>query len=110
MALPSTQQAVRFDKHGGAEVLDLVEVAVPSPGPGEILIRHAAVGLNFIDIYQRTGLYPLHLPSGLGKEAAGSVEAIGEGVTRFRVGDRVATATAPAGAYSQFHVLPETAA
>ena len=78
MALPSTQTAVRFDHHGGAEVLDLVEVPVPSPGPGEILIRHAAVGLNFIDIYQRTGLYPLPLPSGLGKEAAGTVEAIGD--------------------------------
>lgn len=110
MALPSTQQAVRFDRTGGPEVLDLVEVPVPSPGPGEILIRHAAVGLNFIDIYQRTGLYPLPLPSRLGREAAGVVEAIGDGVTRFRVGDRVATATAPVGAYAQFHVLPETAA
>lgn len=110
MPLPSTQTAVRFDHHGGAEVLDLVEVPVPAPGPGEILVRHAAVGLNFIDIYQRTGLYPLSLPSGLGKEAAGVVEVIGEGVTRFRVGDRVATATAPVGAYSQFHLMPETAA
>jgi NADPH2:quinone reductase len=110
MALPSTQQAVRFDRVGGAEVLDLVKVPVPSPGPGEILMRHAAVGLNFIDIYQRTGLYPLPLPSGLGREAAGTVEVVGDGVTRFRVGDRVATATAPVGAYSQFHVLPETAA
>lgn len=110
MALPSTQTAVRFDRHGGADVLDLVEVPVPSPGPGEILVRHAAVGLNFIDIYQRSGLYPLPLPSGLGKEAAGTIEAVGDGVTRFRVGDRVATATAPVGAYRQFHVLPETAA
>lgn len=110
MALPSTQTAVRFDRHGGAEVLNLVEVPVPTPGPDEILIRHAAVGLNFIDIYQRTGLYPLPLPSGLGKEAAGTVEAVGQGVTRFKVGDRVATATGPVGAYSQFHVLPETAA
>lgn len=110
MTLPSTQQAVRFDHHGGAEVLHLVEVPVPAPGPGEILIRHTAVGLNFIDIYQRSGLYSLPLPSGLGKEAAGTIEALGEGVTRFKVGDRVATATAPVGAYSQFHVLPETAA
>lgn len=110
MALPSTQQAVRFDRTGGAEVLNLVEVPVPSPGPGEVLMRHVAVGLNFIDIYQRTGLYPMPLPSGLGREAAGVVEAVGDGVTRFRVGDRVATATAPVGAYSQFHVLPETAA
>ena len=110
MALPSVQTAVRFDRHGDAEVLELVQVPVPSPGPGEILIRHAAVGLNFIDIYQRTGLYPLPLPSGLGKEAAGTVEAVGAGVTRFKVGARVATATAPVGAYRQFHVLPETAA
>ncbi len=110
MALPSVQTAVRFDRHGDAGVLELVEIPVPSPGPGEILIRHAAVGLNFIDIYQRTGLYPLPLPSGLGKEAAGTVEAVGDGVTRFQVGDRVATATAPVGAYRQFHVLPETAA
>ncbi|WP_291840871.1 quinone oxidoreductase [Brevundimonas sp.] len=110
MALPSIQQAVRFDRTGGPDVLELVEVPVPSPGPGEILIRQAAVGLNFIDIYQRTGLYPLPLPSGLGREAAGMVEAVGDGVTRFRVGDRVATATAPVGAYAQFHVLPESAA
>ncbi|WP_420479100.1 quinone oxidoreductase family protein [Brevundimonas sp. FT23028] len=110
MSFPSTQSAVRFDHHGGAEVLELVEVPVPSPGPGEILIRNVAVGLNFIDIYQRTGLYPLPLPSGLGKESAGVVEAVGEGVTRFKVGDRVATATAPVGAYSQFHLMPETAA
>ena len=110
MALPSTQQAVRFDRTGGPDVLELVELPVPSPGPGEILMRHAAVGLNFIDIYQRTGLYPLPLPSGLGREAAGVVEAVGDGVTRFRVGDRVATATAPVGAYARFHVLPETAA
>jgi len=110
MTLPSIQSAVRFDHHGGAEVLELVEVPVPSPGPGEILVRNVAIGLNFIDIYQRTGLYPLPLPSGLGKESAGVVEAVGEGVTRFKVGDRVATATAPVGAYSQFHLMPETAA
>jgi NADPH2:quinone reductase len=114
MSLPptsaKTQSAVRFDHHGGAEVLDLVEVPAPSPGPGEVLIRNVAIGLNFIDIYQRTGLYPLPLPSGLGKESAGVVEAVGEGVTRFKVGDRVATATAPVGAYSQFHLMPETAA
>lgn len=110
MSLPLTQTAVRFDRHGGPEVLEATEVPVPSPGPGEILIRHAAVGLNFIDVYQRAGLYPLPLPSGLGKEAAGTVEAAGDGVTRFKVGDRVATASAPVGAYSQFHVLPEAAA
>lgn len=110
MSLPMTQTAVRFERHGGSEVLDLVEVPVPSPGPGEILIRNVAVGLNFIDIYQRTGLYPLPLPSGLGKESAGVVEAVGDGVSRFKVGDRVASATAPVGAYSPFHLMPETAA
>lgn len=110
MALPSTQSAVRFDYAGGPEVLKLAEVPVPSPGPGEILVRNAAVGLNFIDVYQRSGLYALPLPSGLGKESAGVVEAIGEGVARFKIGDRVATATAPVGAYAQFHVMPEDAA
>lgn len=107
MTLPSRQSAVRFSRTGGPEVLELVEVPVEAPGPGEILIRNAAIGLNFIDIYHRTGLYPLPLPSGLGKEAAGVVEAVGEGVTRFKVGDRVATANAQVIAYSNFLRLPE---
>lgn len=110
MSLPSTQSAVRFDRTGGAEVLERVENPVTPPGPGEILVRNAAVGLNFIDIYYRSGLYPLALPSGLGTESAGVVEAVGEGVTRFGVGDRVASATGPIGAYSQFRLMPETAA
>lgn len=107
MTLPPSQSAVRFNRTGGPEVLDLVEVPVEAPGPGEILIRNVAIGLNFIDIYHRTGLYPLPLPSGLGKEAAGVVEAVGEGVTRFKVGDRVATANAQVIAYSNFLRLPE---
>lgn len=107
MTLPSRQSAVRFSRTGGPEVLELVEVPVEAPGPGEILIRNVAIGLNFIDIYHRTGLYPLPLPSGLGKEAAGVVEAVGEGVTRFKVGDRVATANAQVIAYSNFLRLPE---
>lgn len=107
MTLPSSQSAVRFSRTGGPEVLELVEVPVEAPGPGEILIRNVAIGLNFIDIYHRTGLYPLPLPSGLGKEAAGVVEAVGEGVTRFKVGDRVATANAQVIAYSNFLRLPE---
>ncbi|HEY0927637.1 quinone oxidoreductase [Brevundimonas sp.] len=107
MTRPSSQSAVRFSRTGGPEVLELVEVPVEAPGPGEILIRNVAIGLNFIDIYHRTGLYPLPLPSGLGKEAAGVVEAVGEGVTRFKVGDRVATANAQVIAYSNFLRLPE---
>jgi NADPH2:quinone reductase len=107
MSLPPSQSAVRFSRTGGPEVLELVEVPIEAPGPGEILIRNVAIGLNFIDIYHRTGLYPLPLPSGLGKEAAGVVEAVGEGVTRFRVGDRVATANAQVIAYSNFLRLPE---
>lgn len=107
MSLPPSQSAVRFSRTGGPEVLELVEVPIEAPGPGEILIRNVAIGLNLIDIYHRTGLYPLPLPSGLGKEAAGVVEAVGEGVTRFRVGDRVATANAQVIAYSNFLRLPE---
>jgi len=85
-------RAIRFAETGGPEVLQLVEVETPSPGPGQILVRHEAIGLNFIETYQRSGLYPMKLPSGLGGEAAGVVEAVGDGVTRFKVGDRVAVA------------------
>jgi NADPH:quinone reductase len=92
-------RAIRFEETGGPEVLKLVEVETPTPGPGQILLRHEAVGVNFIETYQRSGLYPMKLPSGLGGEAAGVVEAVGEGVTRFKVGDRTATAAA-AGAYA----------
>lgn len=109
MTAPRQMRAVRLDHTGGPEALQLVDVPVPMPGPGEVLVRHAAVGLNFIDVYQRTGLYPLPLPTGLGKEAAGTVEAIGEGVSRFKVGDRIAYATAPNGAYAEAHVIPESA-
>ena len=101
----STIRAVRIDKTGGAELMSLVQVPTPEPGPGQIRVRHAAVGLNFIDVYQRTGLYPLPLPTGLGLEAAGVVEAVGEGVTRFKTGDRVAYAGGPAGAYAEAHVV-----
>lgn len=91
---------------GGADVLDLVERPVPEPGVGEIRIRHAAIGLNFIDIYQRSGLYPLAFPSPLGSEAAGVVEAVGPEVSRFAAGDRVAYASGPLGAYADLHVVP----
>jgi len=98
--------AIRIHKTGGPEVLHWEEVAVGDPAPGQARVRHAAVGLNFIDTYHRSGLYPLPLPSGLGLEGAGVVEAVGEGVTHVRVGDRVAYAGGPVGAYSQERCLP----
>ena len=99
--------AIQAQSAGGAEVLKAIDLPTPKPGPGQILIRHAAVGLNFIDIYQRTGLYPIKFPTVLGLEGAGTVEAIGEGVTRFAVGDRAAYGTGPLGAYSEAHLVPE---
>lgn len=92
--------AIQAVKAGGPEVLEAVDLPVPAPGPGQILIRHAAVGLNYIDTYHRSGLYPLKMPAVLGLEAAGAVEAVGEGVDRFIVGDRVAY-NGSLGAYSQ---------
>jgi NADPH:quinone reductase len=82
-------------------VMELVEVETPQPKPGEILVRHEAVGLNFIDVYHRTGLYPIQLPGGLGVEAAGVVEAVGEGVDRFAVGDRVGVSGGRPGLYAE---------
>lgn len=98
--------AVRLRKQGGPEVMVLEEVQVPPPGPGEATLRHTAIGLNFIDVYQRDGHYPLQLPSGLGQEAAGVVTAVGAGVSAVRVGDRVAYAGAPLGAYSETRNYP----
>jgi NADPH2:quinone reductase len=98
-------RAIRIEQTGGPEVLQLVEVDTPSPGPGQILIRHQAVGVNFIDTYHRTGLYPVKLPSGLGGEGAGVVEAVGEGVTRFAVGDLAAYAGGVMGAYADYAVV-----
>lgn len=98
--------AVQIRQPGGAEELHLVDVAVGEPGPGEIRIRHYAIGLNFIDVYHRTGLYPLNLPATIGMEAAGVVEAVGEGVTHLKVGDRAAYASNPPGAYCEVRVMP----
>ena len=98
--------AVRLKKQGGPEVMALDEVQVPPPGPGEVTLRHTAVGLNFIDVYQRNGHYALQLPSGIGQEAAGVVTAVGPGVTTAKVGDRVAYATAPLGAYAEVRNYP----
>ena len=99
-------QAIRLRQNGGPEQMELVDVEVGQPGPGEIRIRHHAVGLNFIDVYQRTGLYPMQMPAGLGMEGAGIVEAVGEGVTHLKAGDRAAYASHPPGAYSQARVMP----
>ncbi|MFL9922913.1 quinone oxidoreductase [Herbaspirillum lusitanum] len=98
--------AIRINKTGGPEVMEYVEVEVGEPGPGEVRVRHAAVGLNFIDVYFRTGLYPQPLPGGLGQEAAGTIEAVGSGVQGFSVGDRVAYAGRPNGAYAEARVMP----
>ena len=99
-------RAIRIDQHGGPEQLKLVQVTVGDPGPGEIRIRHKAVGLNFIDVYQRSGLYPMTMPLQLGMEAAGVVEAVGEGVTHLQVGDRAAYASQPPGSYCDLRVMP----
>ena len=98
--------AIRIHQVGGPEVMSWEEVSVGDPSPGEARVRHEAVGLNYIDVYHRTGLYPLPLPSGLGLEGAGVVEAVGEGVTEVRPGDRVAYAGGPLGAYSQVRCIP----
>ncbi|MES2954466.1 MAG: quinone oxidoreductase [Pseudomonadota bacterium] len=99
-------KAVRIDQHGGLEELKLVDVEVGEPGPGEIRIRHKAVGLNFIDIYQRTGVYKLPMPLQLGMEASGVIEAVGEGVTHLQAGDRAAYASQPPGSYCEVRVMP----
>ena len=99
-------RTVIIEKAGGAEELKLVDIPVGEPGPGEIRIRHMACGLNFIDVYQRTGLYPLAYPHALGMEAAGIVEAVGEGVTHLKPGDRAAYAATPPGAYAEARVMP----
>ncbi|HMC14873.1 MAG TPA: quinone oxidoreductase [Albitalea sp.] len=99
-------QAIWIRQFGGPEVMELTEVPVGEPGPGEIRIRHEACGLNFIDVYQRTGLYVNPLPLVLGMEGAGIVEAVGDGVMHLQVGDRAAYASNPPGAYSQARVMP----
>ncbi len=98
-------KAIRIHTHGGPEVLRWEDVPTPEPGPGEALVRHEAVGLNFIDVYFRTGLYKTALPATLGMEASGIVTAVGAGVTAVKVGERVAYASAPIGAYSTERVI-----
>jgi NADPH2:quinone reductase len=100
-------KAIRIQKNGGPEVMEYVEVAVGAPGAGEVLIRQAACGLNFVDVYFRTGLYPQPLPTGLGQEGAGTITAVGPDVTHFKVGDRVAYGSGPNGAYAEERIIPE---
>ena len=99
-------KAIRFHQTGGPEVLKLESVEVGDPGPGQARVRHTFIAVNFIDIYFRTGRYPLQLPNGLGSDAVGVVEAIGPGVTDIRVGDRVGYLLGPQGAYSMARVMP----
>ena len=99
-------KAIRIAETGGPEVMKLVDTEVGAPGPGQVRVRQTAVGLNYIDTYHRSGLYPLQFPSGLGLEAAGVVEEVGEGVNSLRVGDRIAYGTGPIGAYADMRNLP----
>ena len=108
--MTQTSTTVRIDQPGGPEAMRLVELPVGEPGPGEIRIRHHACGLNYIDVYHRTGVYPLAMPAALGMEAAGVVEAVGEGLPgqpmHLKPGDRVAYASQPPGAYATLRVMP----
>jgi NADPH2:quinone reductase len=99
-------KAIQYARTGGPEVMEVVDVEVGEPGPGEARVRNHAIGLNFIDVYFRNGLYPAPLPGGLGQEGAGVVEAVGPGVSHVRPGDRVAYAARPNGAYSELRVMP----
>jgi NADPH2:quinone reductase len=101
-------RTVQIDQNGGPETMKIVDAPVGEPGPGQIRIRHKAVGLNFIDVYQRTGLYKLPMPLNLGMEASGIVEAVGGGVKHLKVGDRAAYASHPPGSYCEVRVMPAT--
>jgi len=101
-------KAIRMQRTGGPEVMEYVDVDLGAPGPGEARVRQSAIGVNFIDVYFRTGQYPQPLPGGLGMEGAGVVEAVGEGVTEVRVGDRVAYAGRPNGAYADVRNMPSS--
>ena len=99
-------RAIQIARNGGPEELKIVDVSVGAPGPGELRIRHKAIGLNFIDVYHRTGLYKMAMPLQLGMEASGIVEAVGEGVTHLKAGDRAAYASQPPGSYCEERVMP----
>ena len=99
-------KSIIIKKNGGPEVLELQDVEVGSPGPEEIKVTNYAIGLNYIDTYHRSGLYPIKLPSGIGLEAAGKVDEIGSNVTEFNKGDNIAYASIPLGAYAQQRIIP----
>ena len=99
-------RAIRLRRTGGPEVLELQNIDLPPPGPGQVQVKHTNVGVNFIDTYHRSGLYPIPLPSGLGLEAAGVVDAVGEGVSSLQPGDRVAYCSGPIGAYAEANNVP----
>ena len=99
-------KSIIIKKNGGPEVLELQDVKVEAPGPDEIKVTNYAIGLNYIDTYHRSGLYPLKLPSGIGLEAAGKVEEVGSNVKEFNIGDNIAYASVPLGAYSQQRIIP----
>lgn len=106
----ATMKAIRIESTGGPEVMALADAPLPEPGANQVRVRHHAIGVNFIDIYHRTGLYKNALPMGLGLEAAGVVEAVGAGVTRFKEGDRIVYSAGPIGAYAEANVVNETQA
>jgi NADPH2:quinone reductase len=99
-------RAIRFDNTGGPEVLELQDIDLPQPAPGQVRVKHTAIGVNFIDTYHRSGLYPVPLPSGIGLEAAGTVDALGDGVTSLKAGDRVGYCSGPLGAYAEANNVP----
>ncbi|MDB4955023.1 MAG: quinone oxidoreductase, partial [Myxococcales bacterium] len=101
-------RAIQINHHGGPEVMQLTEVSVPTPGQGEVRVSHRACGVNFVDVYFRTGLYPAKLPLILGAEGAGVIDAIGPGVTHLAIGDRVAYAARTQGSYAEARILDAT--
>ena len=100
-------KSIIIKKNGGPEVLELQDVSIGSPGPDEIKVKNVAIGVNYIDTYNRSGLYPVELPSGIGYEAAGKIEEVGSNVKEFNIGDNIAYASAPIGAYSELRIIPE---
>ncbi len=100
-------KSIQIERCGDHSVLQLQDIELPQPAGHQVLVQHEAIGVNFIDTYHRSGLYPMELPSGLGKEAAGVVTAVGDQVTRVAVGDRVCYVAAPIGAYAEAHIVPE---
>ena len=100
-------KSIQIDKFGGREILVIKDIEIAKPGRQEVLIKNKSIGLNFIDVYHRTGLYPIPLPSGIGLEACGIIEEVGSEVSLFKVGDRVTHASMPIGAYSEKQIMPE---